>query len=432
MAVVGKPPESLPDWGEELSGRLKEAFVDNDECNDDEDGLEDGGVLLDQTVDDQHNEHTNKADEHDRGDQETHGEPTTQEVDDAFQQAFVYSLYDAKKNGSPPYYGLDLPGIQPSYMVTKMIQPYLRSQSPHYAIKKTSWKNTKKFIKHLDKQKIIKSKDRNGGETIILDIDFDDAQIKSFIPYKLPKPRADDSVGHHSTIANGVGLSSSNQTLTIQQLYRASTKLVPDLIPSKTDYYTRAQISDYIRTYIENSADVSVGVSSRRFIKLNPFIANNILGSNQSTSDTQILAKGEIARDALQKRVLDDDHLCMPFWVLLRSDQVWDLSDRSLPKPKSGSPPKVTITIEKRTGTKTITTVTGLETFNISPQTMGPELQKKCASSASVQQANGLKPGMMEVMVQGDQRDVVMKEVGKRGVKKEWFEVVDKTKKKGK
>jgi hypothetical protein len=35
-------------------------------------------------------------------------------------------------------------------------------------------------------------------------------------------------------------------------------------------------------------------------------------------------------------------------------------------------------------------------------------------------------------MVQGDQRDIVIREVGKRGVKMEWFEVIDKTKKKGK
>ena len=173
-------------------------------------------------------------------------------------------------------------------------------------------------------------------------------------------------------------------------------------------------------------------MSSRRFIKLNPFIANNILGSSQATLDTQIFARGEIARDVLQKRVLDDTHLCIPFWVLLGSNQVWDPSDRSLSKPKPGIPPKVTITIEKRSGTKTVTTVTGLETFYINPHIMGPELQKKCASSASVQQAHGLKPGMMEIMVQGDQRNAVVSEVGKRGVEKAWFEIVDKTKKKGK
>jgi translation initiation factor 2D len=356
----------------------------------------------------------------------------TQEIDDAFEQAFLYSLYSAKSTGSPPYYGLDLPGIQPSYMVAKMIQPYLKSQDHlYYNIKKTSWKNTKKFIKHLDKQGLVKAKDRNGGETIILDIDFEDARIKQFVPYKLPEPKINENAKQTDTAKASTGISPSSQSVNLHYLFRVSSKLVPELIPSKTEYYTRAQISDYIRTYIGNNADLSEGASSKRYIKLNPFIANNVLASNQTTSDTQILASGEIARDALQKRVLDDDHLCVPFWILLGSDQSWDPSDRSLPKPKAGAPPKVTITIEKRTGTKTVTTVTGLENFNVSPQIMAPELQKKCASSASVQQASGLKPGMMEIMVQGDQRDAVIKEAGRRGVKREWFEVVDKTKKKG-
>ena len=359
-------------------------------------------------------------------------ETLTQEIDDAFEQAFLYSLYSAKSTGSPPYYGLDLPGIQPSYMVAKMIQPYLKSQDHlYYNIKKTSWKNTKKFIKHLDKQGLVKAKDRNGGETIILDIDFEDARIKQFVPYKLPEPKINENAKQTDTAKASTGIPPSSQSVNLHCLFRVSSKLVPELIPSKTEYYTRAQISDYIRTYLGNNADLSEGASSKRYIKLNPFIANNVLGSNQTTSDTQILASGEIARDALQKRVLDDDHLCVPFWILLGSDQSWDPSDRSLPKPKAGAPPKVTITIEKRTGTKTVTTVTGLENFNVSPQIMAPELQKKCASSASVQQASGLKPGMMEIMVQGDQRDAVVKEAGKRGVKKEWFEVVDKTKKKG-
>ena len=39
----------------------------------------------------------------------------------------------------------------------------------------------------------------------------------------------------------------------------------------------------------------------------------------------------------------------------------------------------------------------------------------------------GGKPGMMEVVVQGDQRETVLREVGKRGVKAEWVEVVDKS-----
>jgi translation initiation factor 2D len=74
-----------------------------------------------------------------------------------------------------------------------MIQPYLPiyhdSQAQYYNIKKTSWKNAKKFIKHLDKAQIVKSKDRNGNETVIFDIDFEDQQVTHFQPYKPPQKR---------------------------------------------------------------------------------------------------------------------------------------------------------------------------------------------------------------------------------------------------
>ena len=101
-----------------------------------------------------------------------------------------------------------------------------------------------------------------------------------------------------------------------------------------------------------------------------------------------------------------------------------------LPKPKTGPPPKVAVVIEKRTGTKTVTRVGNVESFGINPDLLASDLQKKCASSTSVGQLVGGKPGMMEVLVQGDQREVVEKEMGRRGVDRRWIEVVDKTKKK--
>ena len=346
--------------------------------------------------------------------------------------------YNAKKTGSAPHYGLKLP-IQPAYLISNMIQPYLpiyhESQAQYYNIKKTSWKNPKKFIKHLDKTQIVKSKDRNGNETIIFDVDFEDRQITHFTPYRLPKPKepAEGGGGQAQVSSKEAvgGDTSINQTLALQTLIRPSSKLVPDLLPSKTDYYTPAQVSTFLKTYIENNPELASRSSSARFLKLDPFLANNVLGSNSGPADTKALAAGEIARDVLQKRILDDHNLCVPYWVLLRNGQKWSSSDSSLPKPKSGPAPKVAVVIEKRTGTKTVTKVGNVEAFGINPDLLATDLQKKCASSTSVGQLMGGKPGMMEVLVQGDQREVVEKEMGRRGVDRRWIEVVDKTKKKG-
>ncbi|KAJ4258220.1 hypothetical protein NW762_008368 [Fusarium torreyae] len=357
-------------------------------------------------------------------------EPTTKEVDDAFHQAFLYAVHKAKQSGTPPKFGLDFP-LQPSFVISNMIQPNLRSQNQHYYnIKKTSWKNAKKFIKHLDKLHIVKSKDRNGGETVILDIDFDDEQVVGFRPYRLPKPKtagadtgkaAEDTSGQASTSHD----SSTGQKLTIQMVYRPSAKLVPTLLPSKTDYYSAQDISAAVKSYVDSHPDLGGQGSST--IKLDPFLANDILGSKPSDEDRSFLAAGRIPRSALQKRILNDSHLCQPFHIISRNGAPSDQ------KPKAGSPPHILITLEKRTGTKVVTKISNLEPFFIDPQVLAPELQKKCAGSASVGQVNGAKPGLMEVVVQGDQTKVLTKEIlAKKGVDMKWVDIVDKTKPKKK
>jgi translation initiation factor 2D len=433
-------PEAIAGWDEESSTSQVEEGIGGLELEEEDDAQEEGGVSLGEPSKPTHNDHvegeTVKTDQP----QEDSGEPepSTQEIDQAFQNAFLYAVYNAKKTGSAPHYGLKLP-IQPAYLISNMIQPYLpiyhESQAPYYNIKKTSWKNTKRFIKHLDKEQIVKSKERNGHETVIFDVDLEDQRLTHFTPYRLPKPKeTTDGGGGQAQVSSKdvIGADSSiNQTLTLQTLIRPSSKLVPDLFPSKTDFYTPAQVTSFLKNYLENNLELTSQSSSARFVKLDPFLANNILGSNSGPADTKALAAGEIARDVLQKRILDDHNLCVPYWVLLRNGQKWSSSDSSLTKPKSGPSPKVTVVTEKRTGTKTVTKVGNVEVFGINPDLLASDLQKKCASSTSVGQLMGGKPGMMEVLVQGDQREVVEKEMGRRGVDRRWIEVVDKTKKKG-
>jgi translation initiation factor 2D len=426
-------PDSIEGW-DTPSADIEDRVEGLDlEDNDEDDDGQNGGVALDVGGSAGANGDNGSTDAPE-ADAEPEQEPTTAEVDDAFMQAFLYALYDSKKHSEPPHHGLDFP-IQPSFLISNMIQPHLRFQNQHYTIKKTSWKNTKKFIKYLEKQALVKSKDRNGGETVILDIDLNDERVRNFAPYRLPKAKVQTSAAStegNQTPASGAD-TSLGQKLALQTVYRASSKLVPDLIPSKTTYYTSSQISAFLKKYIENNPSLTETSSSSRFVKLDPFIANNILGSNPSASDTRVLAAGEISRDALVKRILEDSHLAIPHWLLLRNDQTYDPEspDPSL-KPKSGPAPQVSIVLEKRSGTKVVTKISGLEVFGINPHVLAPELQKKCAGSASVGQHVGGKPGMMEILVQGDQRDVVDKELGRRGVDKRWITVDDKTKKKKK
>jgi translation initiation factor 2D len=117
-----------------------------------------------------------------------------------------------------------------------------------------------------------------------------------------------------------------------------------------------------------------------------------------------------------------------PYYLILRNTSTPDHSS----KPKAGTAPKVLVTMETRSGNKTVTKISGLETFFIPPQPLADELRKTCAGSTSVDQLVGSSPKnpVMEVMVQGPQKQTVLSALEKRGVTSKWVDVVDKTKKK--
>ncbi|KAG0154896.1 hypothetical protein PDIDSM_468 [Penicillium digitatum] len=364
--------------------------------------------------------------------------PTTEEIDGAFLNAFVYALYKLKQdNPSATDHGLPLP-ITASALIANFTTPYLPVYTPqqalHYNIKKTSWKNVKKFMKHLDKSKLVKTKERNGQETVILDVDFGDHRVERFVPYRLPSPRALENnktatpEGKKSVATDGSD-PSVGQAITVQSLYRPSWLLGPTVFPAlaasdTNNFYKYSEVSSHLDQYLESQNPPIIAKENRRIITLNPFLANTIFNSS-STEDKGTLARGKVTRDGLLKRLMDDKTLLSPYHAILKTGQT--IADV---KPKAGTPPKVHVTLEKRTGSKTVTKVMTLEVFGIIPSLLAQELQKKCAGSTSVTQAVGAPKGIMEVLVQGDQRKAIETALVRRGLKPQMIEVVDKTKKK--
>ena len=312
--------------------------------------------------------------------------------------------------------------------------PYLPIHTPHDAtslqIKKTSWKNAKKFIKALDKRLLLKSKDRNGGETVVVDIDFDDQAIRSFEPYKLPKkdtPGAESGGG-----GGGKAVTSSispaddsiGQTLKKLNLLKPKEKLAPIFAAANASLrtlYLPAELRPILNSYIDSSNLVSS--SNKRLVTLDPVLSNTLFDDTSSIS-REAIAKGAVPRDALAERFAQT---CQPYYAILRNDE-----SREDIKAKPGNAPQIQILLETRSGNKTVTKVSGVETFYITPQPLAEELQKACASSTSVGQLVGSSPKnpVMEILVQGPQKDTVTKALEKRGVNRHWISVVDKTKKK--
>ncbi|KAH6642658.1 eukaryotic translation initiation factor SUI1 family protein [Boeremia exigua] len=348
------------------------------------------------------------------------------EIDDAFKNAFFYGVrHHMEQNRNQSAFGLDFP-LSQSAVMALLVQPFLPTYTPartaSLQIKKSSWKNIKKFIKYLDKQKIVRCKDRDGNEVIILDIDFKDRQIEAFVPYRLPKKEA-PTVGSASgkpAVTPGTE-SSVGQKLKLVSLLRPKEKLAPIFHASKADprgLYTPQELKQHLIAYIE--LENLVNAKNKRLININPQLADVLLGS--SAADNAALSTGTIARDALAERMIS---AAAPFHAIIRNDA--SVADA---KPKAGAPPKIQITLETRSGNKTVTKVHGLEPFYIAPQPLADELRKTCAGSTSVDKLQGSSPKapVMEVLVQGPQKDAILKSLEKRGVNKNWVEVVDKTK----
>lgn len=444
-----QPPESIEGWDDDDDDSLEEG-VRNLEVDDDEEDGQDGGVSLGVA-----DNSGTKAGQDDNVDQEDDHEPSTAEIDSTFRGAFIYALYDAKqKQPSHPTHGISFP-IPPSLVVSNYVQPYLPiftpKQSTYYTLKKTSWKNIRKFIKYLDKEMLVKSKDRDKHETVILDVDFNDRAVVNFTPYKLPKKEgvgADDGGaggGKPATITESSSDPSVGQELSLDITYRPSQK-ISAIFPANASpsphgpYFDAVSLRSTLDKYLDTNR--LIDSSNRRLVQLDPILSNSVF-SDSATEDKIILANGNITRDALLHRIITDTHLCAPYYVLYPARQ-----DPSSIKPSPGSPPKVTITLETRSGNKTVTKVSGVEKFNINPNLLADELQKKCASSVSV---NALVGGAVskgkvpqEVLIQGSQKGPVEEALERRGVRGSsgkgkgkgnvgaWVEVVDKTKGKGK
>ncbi|TIA36308.1 hypothetical protein D6C78_05504 [Aureobasidium pullulans] len=425
------PPESIQGWlaskGDEE--KLVEQAADLDIDDDDEDQ---GGVNLDKSPADRPDPSEGLGEDASADDGLVEKveikDMTTKEIDDAFRKAFLYGVYHYKEtNSNQPNFGLEYPLTQ-SFVMSNLVQPFLPAYTPEQAnslqIKKSSYKNIKKFIKSLDKAKIVKTKERDQHETIILDVDFNDASIQNFTPYRLPKKEtaAGTALGRGNKATSELDTSDASigQKLEKLQYYKLKERMLPlfeSAGATSHSLFTAAELKPLITSYIES--ENLVNAKNKRLVTLNPTLANAVFDGSTSL-DKEVLAKGSVPRDALIDRVLQAS---TPHYAIIRNND-------PTTKPKSGAAPKIKITLETRSGNKTVTKISGVEVYFIPPQALADGLRKMCAGSSSVEQLHGSSPKtpVMEIMIQGPQKDAVLKALDKRGVRPAWVEFVDKTK----
>jgi translation initiation factor 2D len=418
-----KPPGHIDGWystgDEDTVDGVKNLSIEDD---DDEDEAADGGVPLEAAGSDR-NQHVEGEDIPKNYEEVKKPQLSTAEIDDVFWKAFIYSLHEAKRiHRDEPNHGIEFP-IPQSQLISNHVMPFLPIFSPEDAanlqLKKTSWKNVKKFIKAMDKALLVKSKDRNGGETVVLDFDWTDRAVIDFVPYRLPKKASNTE----SSAQQQAGDSSLGQKLKILQLYKPKQKLGPIFDRSEMgtqSLYLASEIKATVNAYLKQ--ENLLPTAQARMVKLDPVLANAVFDSNTAL-DREVLANGQTSHEPMLTRILETG--CNTYYTILKNDET-----REQVKPKAGTLPKIKVLLETRSGNKTATRVSGLEPFHVQPTPLADELRKACASSTSVDQLVGSSPKnpVMEIMIQGPQKDAIFKALDKRGIRKEWIEVTDKTK----
>ena len=438
-----RAPEEIEGWVQILEARGLTEQVDSLDLEEQD---EEGGVAIgvDEDTRDQANDHGELDDGQDNADADEIKELSQQEVDAAFRNAFIYGLYKHKTDDpDQPHHGLFFP-LSQSYIMSALIQPFLPAvsaqQEKQLQIKKTSWKNIKKFVKALDKEGVLKSKEKDGHETIIIDVDFDDAAIVNFKPYPLSakKEAASSSSSQHKSdgqTSSDVADPSIGQKLQVLNYFKPTPKLQPlfshaTAAPGKAkqQFFLPTEIRQILASYID--AENLTLETNKRLVTLDPTLANAVFDGSSGPLDREVLAKGSVPRDALLDRVRA---AMQPYHSIVRVSPSSPSQDGGSAKPRAGPAPLLHLQLETRSGSKTATRISNLEPFHISPRLLADELRRVCAGATAVEPLAGaakkFEEPVMAVMVQGPQREAVLAALERRGVKAQWVEIVDRTKK---
>ncbi|KAI8062572.1 hypothetical protein BC940DRAFT_341718 [Gongronella butleri] len=356
---------------------------------------------------------------------------TVQEVDEILKEALIQGLlYKLTRERATTVLPISTSSLYTSYLLP--CRP--RGIDPDVDIKKSSWKKVQKFTKAMEKLGILKVKEQR-GESNVTTVNWTHPSLQGVSPYKYIKTQTPEDTGannaeQHSSTANGTASSPAGtsagaagaaaapiQITDMYKAHQAGTRALFDAVKKDTGaYYTAQQVRDVALAYIQQ--EDLVNPSNRKMIKIDAVLTDAILSKDEYQTVHQL------GRDQIVQRLVAK---LQPFHMVTLGNKE--------PLIKKGTPKPVEITQETRQGRKTMTKVTGMESFGMDIDELCKELTKLCASSATSNAIAGTSPKapLYEVLVQGPQIKHVSELLLRKGVPKKFIMVHDKTaKKKGK
>ncbi|KAJ8097320.1 hypothetical protein POJ06DRAFT_29413 [Lipomyces tetrasporus] len=334
-------------------------------------------------------------------------QPTTAEVDEAFRRALLSAIHSSRT-------GTALQFPQPSStFISAHVLKHLPSNYASAQLKQTSWKKAAKFLKTMEKEGLVKIKEKGGDITIMGIAGLDNVAVKDFRSFKTVGSR---KANNDNKMPDASHRDESAGELVLKEYYQINGmgKAIAEAVDKRTSvYYSMSELRMILLEYIDKEG--LVNQKNPREIMLNPVLASVITVSPKPRS---------LPRESLIDRFREISTL---YYKIVREGE----DERGM-KLSRGKPPKVQILIAMKQGHK-ITRITNLQTYKIDVHDLANELRTECASSTtvnkSVEGTSGGGQERLEIQVQGPQSKAAVDVLERHGVKKIWIEIKDNTKK---
>ncbi|KAI9489297.1 hypothetical protein BDB00DRAFT_981244 [Zychaea mexicana] len=299
-------------------------------------------------------------------------------------------------------------------------------------IKGSSWKKVQKFLKAMEKTKLLKVKEQR-GEMMVTSVNWMHESFQGLDSYKTvgtssatqqqqqQQQKTTANTTNNSTTAKSPNHSTPSSAregqINVEDVFRPHGSPVHVFFEaaklSKEELYTSIEIRNAVMQYVkENNLS---NPRNQKMVLLDAILKDAILKNNEN--------KEELTREVIVDRLREK---MQPFhYVTLPGKE---------PVLRKGTPTPIQVTQEIRQGRKTMTKLVGVERFDLDVVDLCKELTKLCASSATHNPLAGSSPKnpVQEIMVQGPQIKNVSTILSNKGVPKRLIVIEDKTAKKGK
>ncbi|KZT54753.1 hypothetical protein CALCODRAFT_438092 [Calocera cornea HHB12733] len=298
---------------------------------------------------------------------------------------------------------------------TNLYAVHILPARPSYApadadIKHSSYKKLAKFLKTVEKDGLIKTKDVK-GETWLTAVNASHPDVAQHKGYKTiadaekkdAKKKEQDKKQAEKTRKDGIA---------IMELYKphgASTALFDAIKQSTDELYSVVEVRTLLLDYVKEHS--LVHPREQGFIVLDEVLQEVLLKKGE---DIEFMRRD----DALER--------------LKSKMQAWysiPLKEGDPPLVRKGQLAPISAVAKTRQGRRVITLVTHFEPYGIEADDLAEALRRACASATSVTPLPGKNAGS-EVLVQGNQLKIVSDLLMDRGIPKRWIHTEDMTGKK--